>query len=440
MPSSTSFDRLYALEQFGIKLGLDNIRALVTALDHPERAYATVLIAGTNGKGSVTAMVERALRAAGHRTGRYTSPHLVHLEERFAINGRPVDTATLSTVVGEVLDLEARARRDGRLAAPATFFEAATAVAFELFRRQRVEVGILEVGLGGRFDATNIVSPQVTAIVSIDLDHMKQLGSSIADIALEKAGTMRPGVPCVVGELPAAALRVIERAADEVGATLVHAAEGVVCAAAEVADQATSIDLETPTRHYGPVTLGLAGAHQVGNALVAVRVLEALDAQGWHVDAPSVESGLRDVEWPGRLQLVTLGDGRQVLLDAAHNPAGARALASHLTRVFPDRVPLVFGVAVDKDASGMLDVLAPAVREIVVTEFRGSRARPAAEAGAIAEARLPGRVRVVPDAGAALEAALAASDRVCVAGSIFLLGDILEKLEQGGTRTVEGGS
>jgi dihydrofolate synthase/folylpolyglutamate synthase len=431
MSSSTSFDRLYALEQFGIKLGLDNIRALVTALDHPERAYATVLIAGTNGKGSVTAMVERALRAAGHRTGRYTSPHLVHLEERFAIDGRPIDTDTLATVVGEVLDVEGRARQEGRLAAPATFFEVATAAAFELFRRERVEVGIFEVGLGGRFDATNVVVPRVTAIVSIDLDHMKQLGSSIADIAFEKAGTMRPGVPCVIGELPAAALRVIERAADEVGATLVHAAEGVVCAAAEIADGATSVDIETPTRHYGPVTLGLAGAHQIGNALVAVRVLEALDAQGWLVDAPSVESGLRDVDWPGRLQLVTLDDRRQVLLDAAHNPAGARALASHLTRLFPDPVPLVFGVAADKDASGMLDVLAPAVREIVATEFRGARARPAADVGAIAEERLPGRVRVVPVAGAALAAALESSDRVCVAGSIFLLGEVIEKLEAG---------
>jgi len=427
------FDRLYALEQFGIKLGLDNIRALATALGHPEQTYATVLVAGTNGKGSVTAMVERALRAAGHRTGRYTSPHLVELEERFAIDGAPVATHTLERVVADVLDLEAQERRAGRLAAPATFFEGATAAAFELFKRERVDIGVIEVGLGGRFDATNIVSPVATAIVTIDIDHTRQLGTSRAEIAFEKAGILRPGVRCIVGELPVDALRLVERTADEMGAVIVHAAEGVVCSMAPESSGHTSVDIETPTRRYGPLRLALAGAHQVGNALVAVRLLETLDAQGWLVDAAAVETGLGDVEWPGRLQLVVLADGRRVLLDAAHNPAGARALASHLREIFAEPVPLVFGISADKDAAGMLQALAPVVGEIVATEFGGSRGMRAQDVAAIAETWAPGRVRAIPRPAEALDAALAVSGQASVAGSIFLVGEILRlvKAEEG---------
>ncbi len=431
----TTFSRLYGLEQFGIKLGLDNIRALADVLDHPERAFATVLVAGTNGKGSVTAMAERALRAAGHRTGRYTSPHLVRLEERFAIDGRPVETAVLERVVSEVLDVEARERAEGRLAAPATFFEVTTAAAFELFRRQRVGIAVVEVGLGGRFDATNIVDPLATAIVSIAVDHTRQLGSSLAAIAFEKAGTLRRDVPCIAGELPTEAVAVIERVAREVGTTVIHAAEGVECATAPQPRGRISVDIETPTRHYGPLVLGLGGTHQVGNALVACRLLETIDAAGWHVDGQAVETGLRDVEWPGRLELVQLAGGSEVLLDAAHNPAGARVLASHLREVFPAPVPLVFAVSADKDARGMLEMLAPVAREVVATMFPGSRAMPASEIAAIAETYLPGRVRVIPDAADALAAALAASTQVCVAGSMFLLGALYEQLKAGSRRS-----
>ena len=374
------FDRLYALEQFGIKLGLDNIGALAAALDHPERAYATLLIAGTNGKGSVAAMVERALRAAGHRTGRYTSPHLVRLEERFAIDGRPVDTATLSSLVDEVLDVEARARREGRLEGARDVLRGRDGRGVRAVQARagrpgdprsgprrpiRCDEHRLAAGDGHRLDRSR--SHQAARFVDLPTSRSRRRARCApAPRASSVSCRSRPFASS-------------SASADEVGATLVHAAEGVVCGVAEGAGGVTSVDLETPTRHYGPVPLGLAGAHQVGNALVAVRMLEALDAQGWHVDARSVETGLRDVDWPGRLQLVQLGDGRQVLLDAAHNPAGARALASHLTRVFPDRVPLVFGVSADKDAAGMLDALAPVVREIVATEFRGSRARPAAD-------------------------------------------------------------
>lgn len=224
-----AFDRLLGPDRASWKLDLSRIRALVDALGQPQRAYPTVLIAGTNGKGSVAAMVERALRAAGFRTGRYTSPHLVRPEERIAIDGAPVDAALFDQAIADVLAVEAACLGDGRLSERLSFFEAMTAVAFELLRRARVDVGIIEVGLGGRLDATNVCDPVATAVVSIDLDHQAWLGTTHAAIAAEKAAIARPGMPMVVGDLTDAALDAVVAAADAVGAPLVYAAEGVEC-------------------------------------------------------------------------------------------------------------------------------------------------------------------------------------------------------------------
>jgi dihydrofolate synthase/folylpolyglutamate synthase len=420
----SALDQLHAREFFGIKLGLDNMRALTEALGHPDRAYASVIIAGTNGKGSVTAMVDRALRAAGHRVGRYTSPHLVRLEERFAIDGEPVSTGTLEAVTAHVLEIEAAARTNGRLLSSATFFELTTTIALELFRRERVKVAVLEVGLGGRFDATNIVSPRVAAITSIDFDHTKHLGETIPEIAFEKAGVIKPDIPVVVGDLRPDAEAVIQRVADEQGAMLVHAHEGVECKGDVTAGRA-HLTIETPTRIYGPLTLALPGRHQIGNAVVAVRLLEELDTLGVHSPADAVVTGLADVRWRGRLERVRVTGGHELLLDAAHNPAGAAALASYLREVWPGGVPIVFGVMADKDMDRMLAELAPAASEFIVTQVAMPRA---ASIEAIAEAaarHLPGRVRAVADPRRAVDAALASASAACIAGSIFLLGALL---------------
>ena len=211
-------ERLFALEQFGIKLGLGNITALVEALNRPDRAFPIVHIAGTNGKGSVTAMVERGLRAAGHRTGRYTSPHLAQIEERVAIDGEPVDSETFNRVTSEVLEVVDRLRASGTLEQLPTFFEATTAMAFEVFRQRHVTAGVIEVGLGGRYDATNVVTPAVTAITSIAFDHERHLGSSLESIAFEKAGIIKAGVPVVVGPMAAEPRRVIDDVARAAGA------------------------------------------------------------------------------------------------------------------------------------------------------------------------------------------------------------------------------
>jgi dihydrofolate synthase/folylpolyglutamate synthase len=424
--------RLLALEQFGVKLGLDNIRALVEALGRPDRAYPCVLIAGTNGKGSVAAIVERALRATGRRTGRYTSPHLVSLTERVAIDGAPIDDATFDAITAQVLDVEAACRADARLHAHATFFEVTTAIALEAFRRAAVDVAVLEVGLGGRFDATNVVAPIATAIVSIDLDHTKQLGSTRAAIATEKAGIARAGVPLVVGEMAAEPLAVIEDIGALAGAPVIHAAEGIELElTSEPIEGRAEVRLTTATRSYGPVRLGLAGAHQLANAIVAVRLLEEIDTQGLAVDQAAIETGLSSPVWRGRLEHLVLADGREVLLDAAHNAAGARALAVHVSERWPDRPTLLFACAADKDAAWMIAALAPVVGNIVLTSFANARsARPADLEAAVHAAGLPNRLHVVEPATAGLDRALASARHVVVAGSIFLLGELLPEIDR----------
>lgn len=397
---------LFSLEHFGIKFGLENITAIVERLGRPDRTFKSVHVAGTNGKGSVTAMVDAALRAAGHRTARYTSPHLTDLSERFVIGGRPVAHDTLVCAVATVRDVVESLRFDGTLGVQPTFFEVTTAVAFELFRRAEVEIAVLEVGLGGRLDATNIVSPVVTAITSIALDHQLYLGSTLAEIAFEKAGIIKAGVPVVVGPVDPESLSVIARVANERGATLIRA---------------------TPA-DAAPFTLGLHGDHQRANAGVAVRLLEQLTARGVGVPSDAVARGLANPEWPGRLDQRRLPDGRELLLDAAHNPAGAAALASYLTAE-SQRRPLVFAAMRDKDIDGMFRILLPAIGAAVMTRASNPRS---ADPGMLADSArtiapaLP--IAIEPSSTDALAAAWRMSPRIVVAGSIFLLGDVMRQL------------
>ena len=420
---------LLSLEHLGIKFGLDNIRAISAALGNPQDRYRSIIVAGTNGKGSVTAMVDAILGASGLRTARYTSPHLVRLEERFVVVGRPVATASFHDAVAVVHDAVAALRRAGGLAAEPTFFEVTTAVGFELFRRAGVDIAVLEVGMGGRFDATNIVRPMAGAITTIDFDHERYLGRTLGAIASEMAGIVKPGMTVVTGEEDAEPLEVIEAACRERGARLVRAREGVT-SAIEVADGRVRLDLETPGRRYEPVTLGLRGRHQADNAIVAVRVIEALAARGVAVEEGAVERGLSAVSWRGRLDLVEAGAGRRVLFDAAHNPAGARALAAYLREVHPRGLPLVFGVMRDKDAAGMLATLLPLATQVIFTEPPTPRAAP--PDALVAIARQAGRedgVEVVREPIAALERAWQHSPTAVAAGSIFLVGDLLPRVD-----------
>ncbi len=379
---------LYARVPLGMRLGLDPMKKACAEAGHPERAFEVLHIAGTNGKGSTSAMSEAIARAAGKRTGLYTSPHLVRFAERIRVAGEPLDDATLAATLDEALvrgpDL--------------SFFETATLAAFLAFRAAKVEVAVLEVGIGGRLDATNVVPPpRAAAITSIALDHTDRLGTTLVEIAREKAGILKPGTLAFRGPMPLEAARAIDEVAARVGAKVEDA----------------------PPREVHPALLG---DHQIGNARVAFALGRALGAS----DA-ACEAGIASTRWPGRLETVTTPDG-PVLLDAAHNPEGAEALARYLEAhgPGPSRTTIVFGALADKAWAESLDRLAPlAARRVYVRPLPTSSGastfpRNAIDPAALA-ARHPGEVAASVDEALA-RARASAPELLVVTGSIYLVG------------------
>lgn len=391
---------LLGLERLGTKFGLENMTRLVTELDHPEKHFVSVHIAGTNGKGSVTAMLETALHAAGHRSARYTSPHLERLEERFVLSGVRADTDTLSAAIAEVRGAVARLQVDSTGAFSPTFFECATAAAFVLFRAEEVEIAVLETGLGGRLDATNVVHPIATAITSIDFDHEALLGGTLSSIAREKAGIIKPRVPVVLGPVPADAEQEILSIAAERNAPVFRG------------------------RELSAVTPALRGRHQRDNIAITAALADLLNARAITIPESAVRHAIENVNWPARLEHFTEGE-HEFLLDAAHNTGGARALAAYLRDSSWTDAALVFGAMADKDAPGMLRELAPVVSTIVCTTAGTARAASAEGLAAIARA-LTGAtfVHVEPDPARAVARARALSRRIVIAGSMFLVGPL----------------
>lgn len=410
----TPIERLFSLERFGIKLGLDNIRTILAALGHPERAWQSIHIAGTNGKGSVAAMVERGLRAAGLKTGRYTSPHLDRIEERVAINGTAIDSATFESVTAHVFDVIDASTAIGELKVPPTFFEVSTAIAFEIFKRAAVDVAVVEVGLGGRFDATNVLTPTITAITSIAFDHEKHLGHTLSEIAFEKAGIAKPGVPLVIGRLPPEAAARIVKVAREVEAPVFDA-------------HATTTD-----RKYPPLRLALPGRHQLENAAVAVAILERWSTLVSHVSTEAIVTGLTDCEWPARLEWLRVPPNGELLIDAAHNPAGATALASYLQDMGRKKLPIVFAAMADKDLTNMIGALAPIASTFIATTVSHARARTAEQLATEIRRLTSVPVEAFQSPEAAVERALEQSKRAVACGSIYMIGPLRARLIEGG--------
>ena len=415
--SSPALRYLGSRARFGMKFGLETMRALMEALGHPESACPSLLVAGTNGKGSVVAVVDQALRDSGLSVGRYTSPHLVRLHERIAVDGRLITDAALARAVRRVREAAEALVRAGRIPAHPTHFEAVTAAAFLHFAARRVDVAVLEVGLGGRLDATNVCDPLASAIVTIARDHEAQLGRRLPAIAREKAGVLRRGRTCVLGALPASARRAIGEAARKAGARLRDAArEG------EVVETPRGLTVRTAARTYRGLQ-PLPGAHQVGNLRVALALLEEAAAAGLPVRFSRVPDAVARTRWPGRLQALP---GRpEVLLDGAHNPEGARALARHLAGGPP--FVLVFGAMADKDVRAMARLLFPLAERVVLTSVAQDRAASpsalARMAGPVARGAL---VAATPAAALVRARALAGrGGRVVVAGSLFLVGEVL---------------
>ncbi len=414
--------------------------ALLAALDHPERAFPSLLVAGTKGKGSTVAMLSACVQAQGLRTGRYTSPHLVNWRERTCVDGQPIG-------VDSVLALVEPIRRAVDNLAPAlgqpTTFEVGTAFAFVYFARglkEPIDLAVVEVGTGGRFDATNLLEPLVSVITSISYDHTPTLGGTLSEIAWHKAGILRPGRPGVLAPQVDEARLAVEREAHRVGADLEEvgrewawsrSGSGSGSGASSAVDP---IRIASTHADFEPLTtrVGLLGDHQRDNATTAVAALYALGAAEprFKVARPALQSGLADVDWPGRLQV--LSERPLLVLDGAHNAASAQALRKAIDSAFHfQRLLLVIGLSEGKDARGVLDAFFSASHEpaVYLTRSRHERSAAPADLEPLVRAAAPqAEVSVHADLPAALAAALAAAhpdDLVLVTGSLFLVGEAL---------------
>lgn len=403
-----------------VEWGLDRTREILRRLDHPQRAFRAVHVGGTNGKGSTAAMVASVLARAGYRTGLYTSPELLEFRDRFRVDGEPLPRPLLDACAGRVGPL---ARETD-----ATFFEAATALAFLAFREAGAEWAAVEVGMGGRLDATNVLEPDVAAVVSVSMEHAEHLGDTLEAVAGEKAGILKPGVPGVAGELPAPALRVLEARAGEVGAPL-----AVLGRDAEVDVVATDLS-GTSFRYRSPrwpagksFRIPLVGEHQARNAAVALMALERIPSPP---PEAAVAEGLATVEWRGRFECLRRADGPWVL-DVAHNAAGMTALTETLAGVEVER-PLVAVVAAlrDKDPR-MLDPLGGSVSRLVLTVAPSTPAGRAWDPEGVAAGLGGLPVEVERDFGGALARGreLAGEGTVVVSGSCYTVADALRRLE-----------
>jgi dihydrofolate synthase / folylpolyglutamate synthase len=428
------------------KFDLEYVRVLLTALNHPERRFPSVLIAGTNGKGSTAATLASILRASGLRTGLYTSPHLMRINERIRVNGEAIlddDFAGLHDLVDRTAE---RLVADGDLPWHPSFFEMLTAIAFEHFSRVAVEIAVLEVGMGGRLDATNVVEPRVSVITDISLDHQKFLGNTVAEIAREKAGIIRQeGIVVTLPQQPAAN-DVIGNAILELDAHAVSAVPYVP----PVSPAASSTEYREPGAENGNavyrsryplqvigkqivVETPLVGRHQLRNVALAIAAAEQLCLQGFaQITAESIERGIRETDWPGRFQVIPRAiAGRETVLDVAHNPAGAWALRSALSTVYENRrMIFVFGAMRDKAIGEMAEILFPLAENVIVVPADNPRSAQAEEIMAAAK-----RVSVAMEAASDMASALArardlagSEDLVVITGSIYIVGEAMRQL------------
>jgi dihydrofolate synthase/folylpolyglutamate synthase len=418
-------DWLYGLQHFGIKLGLDNIRTLLELLDHPEKSYRCIHIAGTNGKGSVAAMVDAMLTASGVRSGLFTSPHLVRPNERIRIAGLDIEDGELHRLLGKMRCIIDGALSDGKLETQPSFFEVITAIALQAFAERGVEAAVLEVGLGGRLDATNAVDADVCVVVSIGFDHVKTLGPTLERIAGEKAGIIKPCVPVVCGVIQQRALDVLHRTCRSRGAQFMDAR----CTARLISEKRERYTLATTRRIYPDLRSSLPGRHQIDNSRVALAAFEVLmEKMGLTPSVADVKEGLGVIRWPGRLQWIEPRNGMpRLLLDGAHNPAGIAAVAHFLRSRHSTPPVLLCGATSGKPLDKLLGPLAGLVDGVVIT-------RPPVERGLDPDevARevtcLFGPVRTAGRPAEALKTAarLAGDDRfVLVTGSLYLVGEVL---------------
>lgn len=425
--SLAALQSLAERRRFGMKPGLDTIKALLAALGNPHQQLAAIHIAGTNGKGATAAICESVLRHAGYRVARYTSPHLLKINERFMVNGSAVDDAALERSAAEVLPVV----RDYETATgdPVTYFESLTALAFHLFSQLGIKLAVLETGLGGRMDATNVVTPLVSVITRIGLDHCDWLGDTVAKIAAEKAGIIKAGRPVVCGLMPDEARAVVAATANRLGSRLILAEEAASISSSARSLEGQTLKIATANRSLPPVKFPLAGAFQAENALTAAAALECAADAGLEISDAAFANGFANVVWPGRFQLAQKQP--PVVIDGAHNPEGARALLEALKSCrIKKTVALVAGFCGDKDAVSHLRTLAPHVGAAWAVEIPNPRSLTAGQTAGLMHIAGIENAESCESLKAAVAAAAEWAENhhsvAVVCGSLFLAGAALE--------------
>ncbi len=422
--------------RFGMRPGLEGIRGLLAELGHPERSLAAVHVAGSKGKGSVATLVAAILTAAGGPTGLYTSPHLVSYRERIRVDGAPIGPEAVVRGLEEVEAATVRARRRDRSLAEPTFFEATTALGFAHFARSRVRSAAVEVGLGGEFDATNVLSGAVGVISTIELEHTDVLGPTLGHIARAKAGILHPGMRAVTGETKPEPLAELERAAGRIGVPLWRLGREVRVLGRTVTERGQELDLATPHREHRGLRLPAHGTFQARNAALAVAAVDLFEAMtGRSVPEAAVRRGFSDFRIRGRLERAARRP--DLYLDVAHTPESAAALAESLVEIAPFSVPsdnvLLFGCLAGKRAEEILEALAPLAATVVVAPVHSDRALPVEALRRAAQGRFP-RIVLAPSVPAGLglaRAATAADGFTLATGSDYLVGEILRSLGEG---------
>ncbi|MHB1434855.1 MAG: bifunctional folylpolyglutamate synthase/dihydrofolate synthase [Thermoplasmata archaeon] len=425
-----TLSKLYGRRRFGLQPGLETIRALLEALGHPELKFPSIHVTGSKGKGSVAAMAQAILTAGGWRTGLFTSPHLTRYVERIRIDGTPIDRADLVRVIGRVERAAGRLAEAGTIDREPTFFEVTTAAALDYFARARVDAAVVEVGIGGRLDATNILDSRVGVVTTMEIEHTDLLGPTLAHIAREKAGIFHPGMTGVIGDLPEEARKIVRSVAREQGVPLWELGHEIGFEDRRLSPQGQQFTVRLPGKRFDGIRISLNGSFQPGNTALAVAaVARFLSAQDASLPKTWVRSGLRSLRWPGRLERIARSP--DLYVDVAHTPESARAVAHSLAEISPLADPeanvLVFGCLRGKDVDRILDALAPLARRIVLAPVRSERSLAPVELKVVAHAHFPAVIlaRSATEALALARAGTGPDGFTLVTGSDYLVGELL---------------
>jgi dihydrofolate synthase / folylpolyglutamate synthase len=424
----SGYDKGFVANPFDAEsVGLRRTEALLQMLDFPDTRYPTVHIAGSKGKGSTAAMLDSVLRATGYRVGLYTTPHLHTFRERIQINGTPISEESFAELTEEIIPFNKRLVEEHPDWGEATAFEVSTALAFLAFARAPVDIGVIEVGLGGRLDATNVIKPLVSVISSISLDHTSILGNTLSEIAFEKGGIIKDGRPVISAQQHPEAAETLQRIADDRDSRLTLGARDW-----HVSGTTRDFTVSGPNGQIKNLRCGLAGQHQVRNAGLAVTAVQELATRGYSISEESIRAGIASVRWPGRFEIAHRNP--TVVVDGAHNVDSTERLVEALTEEFPEhRITIIAGIARDKDVNGMLRVLTPAASRIIATASRSPRATdPETLVSIVRQIDPETEASSAKSVAEALERLLGgpADDRhiICVTGSLYAVGEAREAL------------